>query len=464
MDKKRERLFGTDGIRGTPGEYPLSDGMVFKIGFSIARFLNYKRKSRNKKIKVVIGKDTRLSGNRIETILVNTLASIGVDALSVGIMPTAAVAVLVKKVSADMGIVISASHNKPTDNGIKFFNSRGHKISIRDEEWIEDIIFNNLIHSFDNFDFQGKGNPYCLRDGTYLYSQFLKSAVGDLDLKDLKICLDCAGGASSLIAKNIFQSLNAKIHSIHDTFQGEHINKGGAVNAGFLRQLVLKTNSDVGFAYDGDGDRVILVDEKGNILDGDYLLAILSTYFLGKKKLTNKTIVTTHMSNCGLKVAMDKAGIRILSTNVGDKYVLEALLENELNLGGEQSGHIILLDYSPCPDGLLTSLFISKILKESKKTLSELSSCMTKLPQILVNVKVREKKPLESIPSILNVINSSNAKLKNEGRILVRYSGTEPLARIMVEGKDKSLVTEIAHNLASHIKQALGSEEDGVYI
>lgn len=463
MDKKQERLFGTDGIRGTPGEYPLTDEMVFKIGCGIARFLNYKKGSRNKKIKVVIGKDTRLSGNRIETLLVNALASIGVDVLSIGIIPTAAVAVLVRELSADMGTMISASHNKPTDNGIKFFNSCGHKISIQDEEWIEDIIFNNSIHSFDTLDFRGKGNPYYLRDGSCLYTQFLKSTVGNLDLGGLKVCLDCAGGASSLIAKNLLHDFNAKVHSINDTPSGEHINRGGAVNPTFLQKLLLETNSDVGFAFDGDGDRVILVDEKGNILDGDYILAILGTYFLNKNILTDNIIVTTHMSNYGLKVAMDKMGIRVLYTNVGDKYVLQMLLKNQLNLGGEQSGHIILLDYSPCPDGLLTSLFILKILQESRKPLSQLSACLTKLPQILVNVRVREKKPLESIPSILNVINSSNAKLKNGGRIFVRYSGTEPLARVMVEGKDKGLITEIAHNVASHIAQVLGLEEDGVY-
>jgi phosphoglucosamine mutase len=278
MNKRQEKLFGTDGVRGTPGIYPLTDGMVFKIGCGVARLLHYKNKSQSQQLKVIIGRDTRLSGTRIETILVDALTSYGIDALLAGIIPSPGLAFLVKRLNADMGIMISASHNKPTDNGVKFFTSRGYKISVQDEDWIEDIIFNNIIHNFYDVSFQGRGKSYYIEDEVPSYLHFLKSTLQDLTLQGLKVCLDCAWGATSSFAKEVFQYLKAQVYSINDSPCGENINGGGAINPSSLKDLVLKTGADVGFAFDGDGDRVILVDEEGNILDGDYILAILGTY------------------------------------------------------------------------------------------------------------------------------------------------------------------------------------------
>ncbi|MCK4810142.1 MAG: phosphoglucosamine mutase [Candidatus Omnitrophica bacterium] len=460
MEQKHEKLFGTDGIRGTPGIYPLTDGMVFKIGGSIARLLHYKRKGSNLPMKVIIGKDTRLSGYRIESILSDAISSYGVDVLLAGIIPTPGLAFLVKELSADMGIMISASHNEPTDNGIKFFGSGGYKVSPQDEDWIEEIIFNNLIHSFVDLTCQKRGEVSSLEPANSLYLNFLKSILGNLNLEGINICLDCGCGATALFAKKLFEQLKARVISINDSPCGENINKGGAMNPALLKELVVNTGSDIGFAFDGDGDRMILIDNKGDILDGDYILAIIAGYLLKNQRLPKATIVTTVMSNYGLKLAIEKLGGKVIFTNVGDKYVLESMIKNHLNLGGEQSGHIILLDHSPTPDGLLTALKILKILKEQNTSLNELSKCFKKMPQILLNVKVKEKKPFESIPSVWGAICDSNTRLKDNGRLLVRYSGTEPLARIMVEGKDQGLITEIAQSLAARIKGEIGIEPE----
>ncbi len=460
MKLKHEKIFGTDGIRGTPGTYPLTDGMVFKIGGSVARLLHYKRKEKDSPLKVIIGKDTRLSGYRIETILSDAVSSYGVDVVLAGIIPTPGLAFLVKELSADMGIMISASHNKPTDNGIKFFSSGGYKILPQDEEWIEEIIFNNLIHSFVDLTCQTRGEISPFEPADSLYLNFLKSILGNLDLEGMKVCLDCCCGATATFARRLFEQLKAQVISINDSPCGENINRGGAMNPEILKGLVVNSRSDIGFAFDGDGDRMILVDEEGSILDGDYILAIIAGYLLKNQRLPKDTIVATVMSNYGLKLAIEKLGGNIIFTDVGDKYVLESLIKNNLNLGGEQSGHIILLEHSPTPDGLLTALKIIKILKEQNTSLSELAKCFKKMPQILVNVKVKEKKPFDSIPSVWEAISDSNTRLKDKGRLLLRYSGTEPLARIMVEGEDENSIAEIAHSLAARIKEEIGAEPE----
>ena len=447
------KLFGTDGIRGTPGKYPLTDYMIYKIGSGIAHFIISKKDGR-KRPKIVIGKDTRLSGRQIEAILANALTLRGIDVLLAGIITTPGLSFLTKNLEADMGIMISASHNKATDNGIKFFDAKGHKVSYGEEEKIEKAIFEHPVSERHP---KTRGNIRIVKTAQTRYVKFLSSALQGLDLKGMRIALDCAFGAASPFARKIFRNLGAKVYSINDTPTGYNINEGGAINPAFLKELVLRTGAHIGIAVDGDGDRGILVDERGHVIDGDCIIAIVARYLLQKKQLPKNTVVATVMSNYGLKVALEEFGGKIISANVGDKYVLEGLLKNNLNLGGEQSGHIIFLDYLPTPDGLLTALQVLKVIQDTKSSLSQLAKCLTKYPQILVNIKVKEMRPFEQMSSLNKKLRHFNNRLKGEGRILLRYSGTEPLARVMVEGKDEALITEIAHSLADQIRNEIGS-------
>jgi len=455
---KREHLFGTDGIRGTPGVYPLTDGMVFKIGKAVAKFL---LKERNKGgIKVVIGKDSRESARRLEIILANAISSSGVETLLVGIVPTPAISFFIKKLNLDFGIMITASHNRPQDNGIKFFSNDGQKLLPAQEDRIEELVFSSLIN-FNDFPYNSNRPISKLDDAQRSYIDFVKSTAGGLDLEGFKIAVDCAWGSLSEIAPLVFIELGASVYSINNEFKGENINLNcGALFPQAVATLLKEKGADVGFAFDGDGDRVILVDEKGEVLCGDYILAIAGLYLLRKNKLSKNTVVATVMSNYGLEMAIKQAGGEVLRTPVGDRFVSKELLSNRLTLGGEQSGHIIFSEYTSTPDALITSLQILKIMKEMGKKLSEIASSMKKYPQILINMKVREKVPFEKMESVYELILASKKKLKGNGRLLVRYSGTEPLARIMVEGKDKFLIENIAVNIANKIKEVIGVGDD----
>ncbi|MFC1752999.1 phosphoglucosamine mutase [Thermoproteota archaeon] len=457
-----ERLFGTDGIRGTPGVYPLTDGMIFKIGCSISKVIQYKQQKKEN-LRVIIGKDTRLSGGRIESLLCDAVVGYGIDVVLVGIMTTPGLSFLVRDLDADMGIMISASHNKASDNGIKFFNAKGHKLLQQEERWIEKIIFEELIHTngvTNGFKLDQKGRVSTLEDASSRYISFLTNVVQGLDLKGMRIAIDCAWGATSLFARELFEKLGARVFSIHDLPQGENINQGGTMDPCILREVVLQDSANIGIAFDGDGDRGIVIDEKGNILDGDYILAIIARYLLEQNKLAHNSIVATVMSNYGLKVSIEEKGGKIITTKVGDKHVLEALINNDLTIGGEQSGHIVFLDYLPTPDGMLTALMMLKVVREKQVPLSELASCMQKFPQTLINVKVREKKPFEEIPSVKERLKKFESQLKDDIRILLRYSGTEPLARIMVEGKDKKVIEDIARSIADRVREEIGIAEE----
>ncbi|OQX85569.1 MAG: phosphoglucosamine mutase [Candidatus Omnitrophica bacterium 4484_70.2] len=453
MYREKERLFGTDGIRGTAGVYPLTDGMIFKIGYSIAHLLYYKYPAKDN-LKVVIGKDTRLSSPKIEMILKEAISSSGIDVILCGIIPTPGLGYIVKRLEAQIGIMISASHNRSQDNGIKFFDEKGEKLSFQDEEWIEDIIFNNLVHTFYRWPSSKKGELIYFDDAVKLYLEFLQSISLNLNLEGLKICLDCGWGAVSLVAKELFKGLGAQVYSFADSFCGERINETGALNPYMLKRIVLEKRADIGFAFDGDGDRLIVIDNEGNILDGDYILAILADYLLKQGKLSKNTVVVTKMSNYGLKEFLEKRGIKVIFTSVGDRYVWRKLVDEDLNLGGEQSGHIILRDFVSSPDALVCALFITKIIKE--KPLNELIQDMQKYPQVLVNVKVKEKIPFEYLPSLKEEIKKAEMLLKDKGRLLIRYSGTEPLVRIMVEGKDERFIQQIAQTLKEAVKKELG--------
>jgi phosphoglucosamine mutase len=457
--------------------------MISKIGRGIARYINSikrdgSRQSYSKALprepslkKVVIGKDTRASGHTIENLLADSITRKGIDVLQVGTITTPGLSFLTKDLKADMGIMISASHNKATDNGIKFFNRKGYKLSVNEEERIEEIIFDSVrkkgtVLTAEKGTVLTSHNTTCLepspgtvrtiKNAQSRYVKFLISTVQGLDLKGMRVALDCAFGAASPFAEKLFKKLGAEVYCINDTPQGDNINLGGATDPTFIKALVLKTHADIGIAVDGDGDRGILVDEKGEVLDGDRIIAIIARYLSKKNRLTKNTVVGTVMSNFGLRVSLGEIGAKMITTSVGDKFVLEALLEHSLSLGGEQSGHIIFLDYLSTPDGLLTALQMLKVMKETKSTLSELSKCMTKFPQLLVNVKVREKKPFAEMPLVREKLDYFNTQLKDEGRILLRYSGTEPLARVMVEGRNKDLIQTIADSLAEQIRQEIG--------
>lgn len=452
-------LFGTDGIRGRPGRYPLNKKMLLRIATGFADYLNQGNKKKER-LKVVIGKDTRLSGEKIQQFLAEAFISRGIDVILAGTITTPGLSYLTRSLSCAMGVVVSASHNKPTDNGIKVFDSRGCKISVEQEKEIERIIFaaaENPLLSKMSASSNRKGKVSLLKDGYQRYLNFLRSTAKGLNLKGFKIAVDCAWGAASPFAKELFVSLGARVYSIHDSPSGHHINKGGALNPEILKRLVVKTNSAMGLALDGDADRGIIIDEEGKVLDGDFILAIMASYFKRHKKLARDTIVTTAMSNFGLRSFLASQNIKTIITDVGDKHVLDALIKHGLNLGGEQSGHIIFRDYSPAPDGLLTALQVLRALKDSGMTLSKLSSCISKFPQVLINVAVREKKPFEQLPLLCAKLDHFNRQLADSGRILLRYSGTESLARVMVEGKDKKTITEIAQVLAEHIRQEIGA-------
>ena len=448
-------MFGTDGIRGTPGVYPLTNEMLAKIAETVSRIILENKKSRIR-CKIIIGKDTRLSGSHIENTLAKTFSQHGIDVFLSGIITTPGLSYLVEAKNADMGIMISASHNKPADNGVKFFNAKGYKLSFAEEKQIEKILLKQNPKDLAKLSPKRKGKVQALKNAQSLYTKFLTSTVKGLDLKSIRIALDCAWGSASPFAEKIFKQLKATVYSIHDKPHGKNINLGGAIQPNFLKQLVLRTGADIGIALDGDADRVILINEKGHILDGDYILAIMANYFLKNDRLSKNTVVTTVMSNLGLRKFLEEIGASAIFTSVGDKHVLEALVKGNLNLGGEQSGHIIFLEHLPTPDGLLTSLQVLKVMKDTGLSLSELSQCITKFPQVLVNVRVRKKMPFEDMAAVSEKLQYFQAQLRDQGRIFLRYSGTEPLARVMVEGRDKALVKNIAQSLARQIKTELG--------
>lgn len=452
----KQKLFGTDGIRGTPGVYPLTDHMLGTIAQSLAQSVLFEHSGRKRPC-IVIGKDTRLSGENIEGILSNNISSLGVDVLLVGTITTPGLAFFVKNLKANAGIMISASHNKASDNGIKFFDANGYKFSEVEEEKVENIIFERMVNKLKP-QAKAKGKVTTVSDSQARYSEFLKSTVPGLDLTGVTVALDCAWGAAAPFARKVFTDLGAEVVSIHDKPSGHNINEGGAISPGILKKLVMDSNADIGVAVDGDGDRGILVNEKGEIMDGDFTIAIVARFLAQENKLSSKTVVGTVMSNYGLRVSLEELGVKLIATDVGDKFVLDALLKNNLNLGGEQSGHIIFLDHLSTPDGLLTALQVLKVMRSTGKPLSELCKCMTKFPQILVNIKVKEKKPFEQMLVVNEKLELFTNRLKDEGRILLRYSGTEHLARVMVEGRDKELIEGMANDLAKEIKEEIGIE------
>ncbi|OFI06835.1 phosphoglucosamine mutase [Clostridium acetireducens DSM 10703] len=443
------RMFGTDGVRGVANK-ELTVDIAYKLGRAGAYVLTNKAN----KPKILVGMDTRVSGDMLENALVAGILSVGAEAVCIGVVPTPAVAYLTRKYGADAGVVISASHNPVEYNGIKFFNSQGYKLSDELEDEIQYII-ENKFHSLPSPIGEELGRRTIEERAERDYINFAKSTI-DVDLKGLKIALDCANGAAYKTSVNAFKELGAEVLVINNNPNGFNINKNaGSTHPESLINFIIEKGCDFGFAFDGDADRCIAVDEKGNIINGDYIMTICSKYLKDNNKLDKNTLVVTVMSNMGLYIALEKEKINISKTKVGDRYVLEEMIKKGYKIGGEQSGHIIFLDYNTTGDGLITALQLAAIVKKNNKKLSELASIMKELPQVLINAKVpNDKKDIYiTDKEISQKIEQAEKALNGKGRVLIRPSGTEPLVRVMLEGENQSEITDIAKDIASLIEK-----------
>jgi phosphoglucosamine mutase len=452
MEKK---LFGTDGVRGVANIEPMTTEMAMQLGRAAAYVF---KKDKDRRHRVVIGKDTRLSGYMIENALVAGICSMGVDVLLVGPLPTPGIAFIANSMRADAGVVISASHNPYQDNGIKFFSHDGFKLPDELELEIEDLILNNRLDDLRPVA-DDVGKAYRIDDAKGRYIVYLKNTFPrDLDLQGLRIVLDCAHGAGYKVAPAVLEELGAEVICLGVKPDGVNINDGcGSLHPEVMAEKVRQYRADLGIALDGDADRVIFVDEKGDEVDGDHIMAICGIDMLKKGELNQKTVVATVMSNMGLDIAMQNAGGKVVRTAVGDRYVVEEMRKNGYNLGGEQSGHMIFLDHITTGDGILSALQVLAIIQRTGTPLSELAKVMTSLPQVLVNVRVRKKADLADIAPIKAVVDDVEGELAGKGRVLVRYSGTEPLLRVMIEGEDQLRINELADNVASAVREHLGA-------
>ena len=443
-----QRLFGTDGVRGIA-----NTELTAELAYNLGRAGAYVLTQAAHKPKILVAKDTRISGDMLESALVAGILSVGAEAVVIGVIPTPAVAYLTKKYGADAGVMISASHNPVEYNGIKFFNANGYKLSDELEDKIQEVIESG---------FEGVPSPVGADLGRETidekaeehYVEFSKNVV-NTSLEGLKIALDCANGAAYSVAEKAFKELGAEVCVINNTPDGTNINENcGSTHPEELMKFVKENNCNLGFAFDGDADRCLAVDENGKLVDGDFLLTITAKYLKEKGQLKDDTLVVTVMSNLGLMLACKKEGINVVTTKVGDRYVLENMVGNGYSIGGEQSGHIILLSHNTTGDGLATALQISTIVKESNKSLSELAKVMKVLPQVLVNAKVPNS--MKNIHEIDEEIKSEIKKieeaLEGAGRVLIRPSGTEPLVRVMLEGENQEEIDKMANNLAALIE------------
>ncbi len=441
-------LFGTDGVRGEANNY-LTPELTFKLGKAGAYFLTQDETE----AKILIAKDTRVSGDMLESALIAGITSLGIDVVKVGVVPTPVVAHLSKTEAVSAGIMISASHNPVQDNGIKFFNANGFKLTDDEEDKIEEIIFNSL-QELPTAAGDKVGKVEYRHDSLSAYADYIKETI-DNSLAGLKLVIDCANGATYELSPQVFSDLGAEVITLNDQPNGYNINQDcGSTHPQDLQQAVIKHNADLGIAHDGDGDRVIAVDESGELLDGDYILAICAREMIKEDKLEKNTIVATKYSNLGLQNSLQEANGKVEITKNGDRYVLAKMLEEGYILGGEKSGHIIFLEHNTTGDGLLTALKLADVMQKTGQKLSKLKQVMTELPQILVNVQVDDKAWQEN-QAINNAITKVETKLKGEGRIFVRASGTEPVIRVMLEGRDETELKGLANDVAEVIKEQL---------
>jgi phosphoglucosamine mutase len=445
-----DRLFGTDGIRGVANVSPMTADLAMKVGMATAHVF----KNLHRQPKIIIGKDTRLSGYMIEYALTAGICSMGVDVLLVGPLPSPGIAYITNSMRADAGIVISASHNPHEYNGIKIFAGDGFKLPDETETLLEDLVLSGKIDDLPRPSAAEIGRATRIDDALGRYIVYLKTNFArSLSMEGLRVVIDCAHGAAYRVAPRVFEELGAQVIVIGDRPDGKNINQGcGALHPGQMADLVRQHGADAGFAFDGDADRVVFADETGEVLDGDQLMAICATHFIKNNALKDKTLVATVMSNLGLEVAIRRHGGQMIRTPVGDRYVVERMRQGDYNLGGEQSGHMIFLDCSTTGDGVLSAIQVLSVMLREGKPLSELKQVMDHYPQTLINVPVQQRRSIEEIPELVILKESFEQRLGSDGRLLIRPSGTEPVIRVMVEGADGALIEEIAQEMSLNIQ------------
>jgi phosphoglucosamine mutase len=443
--KNLGRLFGTDGVRGV-ANLELTPDLAFSLGQAGAYVLS----KEHPHPRIVIGKDTRISGDMLEAALIAGICSVGADVLQVGVLPTPGIALLTRQLAATAGVVISASHNPVEDNGIKFFSASGYKLPDSVEEEIENIVL-SAEKPWKAAVGKDVGRLIRISDAERRYMDFLKNTC--VELKGLKVVIDCANGAASRVGPLVLEELGAEVIPLFNEPDGLNINANcGSTHPQTLQQAVLEHGADLGLACDGDADRMIAVDENGQLVDGDFIMLICALNKQAKGQLAGNAVVVTVMSNLGLRLALSEAGIKIFETQVGDRYVMEELLHTGAKLGGEQSGHIIFLEHNTTGDGLLTALQLLSVVKERCRPLSQLAAQMQRLPQVLINTRVSDKDKIMADNKVWAKVTETEKILGDRGRILVRPSGTEPLLRVMVEGPDEALSREIAQAVIDTIK------------
>jgi phosphoglucosamine mutase len=456
-----KRIFGTDGIRGTANIEPVTAETALKLGRAAAHvFKNLETQSRGRgKHKIVIGKDTRLSGYMLENALSSGILSMGVDVLFIGPLPTPGVAYVTRSLRADAGIVITASHNPYDDNGLKFFRADGYKLDDTIENRIEQLVFSGEIETIRPVA-EEIGKAKRIEDALGRYIEYAKSSFPkNLTLEGLRIVIDCAHGAAYKSTPCVLRELGAQVIVYSNQPDGLNINKNcGAIHPEHFCRKVREHNAHVGIAHDGDADRVLLCDENGALIDGDDIMAIIGLERLAQGTLPKKTVAATVMSNAGLDAAIQAAGGSVVRTNVGDQNVLAAMLHGDFYFGGEQSGHIILRDYSTTGDGLIAALQILRVMKTTGQPLSQLTKCWTRFPQLVTNIVVREKKPFEQFDGLLLLVAQAEAEVRSHGgRVLLRYSGTEPKARLLIEGRDADSLERWSRQISEIIQQQVGT-------
>ncbi len=451
-----KKLFGTDGIRGTANKFPMTPDIVLRVGQAMGHLLMQNPARRNSHPKVVIGKDTRLSGYMVELALTSGLNSMGVHVELLGPLPTPGIGFVTRNMRADAGIVISASHNAFMDNGIKIFGADGYKIADSMEREIEKLVIETDMTPFLAGSTEiGRSKRIDDADGRYVV--YAKNAFPlEYTLEGMRVVLDCANGAAYKVAPAIFQELGAELIVLGNKPNGFNINdKAGALYPAKTAEAVLEYRADVGISLDGDADRVVMVDDKGRVVNGDHILAIAALHLKERGTLRSNTIVATQMSNFGLDKLMNENGIKVVRTDVGDKYVVEEMRKNGYCLGGEQSGHIIFLDQSTTGDGCVAALNVLAVMKHSGLTLSELNEKMDDVPQVLINTRVNRREDLSKLKGFKELVAEIESQLKGKGRLFVRFSGTEPVIRVLVEGPDQKQISKFAEQMASFLEREL---------
>ena len=448
------KYFGTDGVRGIANK-TLTPELAFRLGRCGGYVLTQHAKDDKRAPRVLVARDTRISGQMLEQALISGLLSVGIEVFSLGVITTPSVAYLVRLQDADAGIMISASHNPSEDNGIKFFGGDGYKLSDDQEEEIEALL-EKETDDLPRPQAEGLGVLNDYREGALKYTQFLEQTIPD-DLEGMRIAVDGANGSTSALVSRLFADLNADFETMAVNPDGLNINKGvGSTHPEALAKFVLETEAQVGVAFDGDGDRCIAVDEKGNIIDGDKIMYICGKYMSERGRLKKDTIVTTVMSNLGLYKAMEEHGLHSVKTKVGDRYVVEEMRKSGYNVGGEQSGHVVFLDFNTTGDGMLTALQLLNVIKQTGKPLSELAAEVPTYPQELINVKVTDKKAALDNQAIKDVIADVEKRMAGEGRVLVRPSGTQDLLRVMAEAKTPELVHDYVSEIVAVVEREMG--------